>query len=781
LSLPFRIDPGSPTPPRRVGILLSTALLLALTPALAQDAGLGGAWMPQGPAPAADGQSENAFPNNEISGAVHTVLAHPSNPDILYVGAVNGGIWRTMSGSAASPSWGTRTDGVPSGAIGAMEFDPTDAQHRTIWAGIGRFSSFGRLGRSRAGLLHSVNAGNSWKVVDGGGLLRGKNVSGIAPRGTTIVVSVNQADINTFGNIGVFRSTDGGATFSQVSFAPGSGLPGGIAFDLVSDPVDPARLYTTVVCAELVGGENGVYRSDDMGATWTKVSSPAIDALMTCSTTNAEMAVGPADNAYLAVANGGRLAGLFRSGDGGGSWAQLDTPVTLNNVGIHPGGQASIHMSILADPTADTIVYVGGDRQPFTLEEGLPFPPQFPNSIGAENFSGRLFRCDAALPLTSQCTPLTHIGTASNSSPHADSREMVFDAAGNIVQVDDGGVWRRTSPRDATGDWFSINGDLGVSEQHDASFDTLADIAFVGTQDNDDPHQNAPDDRSWFVLLSGDGGDTAVDAAFAPGTSLRYDSAQGLQAFVQTFWDADNNLLSFLFPALTVLGGGSPFVGQFVTPVEVNPTDGFRIVIGGANSVYESFDGGSTISEIGPGITINGNGVEPVAYGAVDNPDILYVGGGPGGNHFYVRTGPPPAPLVESLTFPGNTPADSIIRDIVIKPGDSATAFVNTLTRVFRTTDAGATWDNLTGDIQTFAPGALRASTYVPRTDSDVLVVSSFEAGVLYARESSGFTDWKRLGTKLPNVPVMDLHFDEENDVLVAGTLGRGAWKLQLE
>jgi hypothetical protein len=358
---------------------------------------------------------------------------------------------------------------------------------------------------------------------------------------------------------------------------------------------------------------------------------------------------------------------------------------------------------------------------------------------------------------------------------------MVFDAAGNIVQVDDGGVWRRTSPRDDTGDWFSINGDLGVSEQHDASFDTLADIAFVGTQDNDDPHQNAPDDRSWFVLLSGDGGDTAVDAAFAPGTSLRYDSAQGLQAFVQTFWDADNNLLSFLFPALTVLGGGSPFVGQFVTPVEVNPTDGFRIVIGGANSVYESFDGGSTISEIGPGITINGNGVEPVAYGAVDNPDILYVGGGPGGNHFYVRTGPPPAPLVESLTFPGNTPADSIIRDIVIKPGDSATAFVNTLTRVFRTTDAGATWDNLTGDIQTFAPGALRASTYVPRTDSDVLVVSSFEAGVLYARESSGFTDWKRLGTKLPNVPVMDLHFDEENDVLVAGTLGRGAWKLQLE
>ena len=68
----------------------------------------------------------------------------------------------------------------------------------------------------------------------------------------------------------------------------------------------------------------------------------------------------------------------------------------------------------------------------------MPYPPQFPNSIGANNFSGRLFRCDASLATGSQCTPLTHIGTASNSSPHADSREMTFDAAGNLIETDDG-------------------------------------------------------------------------------------------------------------------------------------------------------------------------------------------------------------------------------------------------------------------------------------------------------------------------------------------------------
>ena len=58
------------------------------------------------------------------------------------------------------------------------------------------------------------------------------------------------------------------------------------------------------------------------------------------------------NNVYCAIANAGRLAGLFRSGDGGTTWTAMDRPRTgPNNVGIHPGAQASIHMSIVADPT----------------------------------------------------------------------------------------------------------------------------------------------------------------------------------------------------------------------------------------------------------------------------------------------------------------------------------------------------------------------------------------------------------------------------------------------
>jgi hypothetical protein len=752
--------------------LFALGAVLLPAPAFAEN------WNPQGPGPAIDGQTENVVPDNEVVGAIHVVLAHPTDAGTLYVGSVNGGVWKTTNGNSASPSWKSLTDTMPASAIGALDFDYADSRTRTLWAGVGRWSSFGRLGGNRVGLYKSTNAGANWTLVNGGGVLFGKDISGVAARGNTIVIAVDTADAFTFANIGIWRSTDGGATFTQIAVGNGAltGLPGGVTHDLVGDRAHPTRLFTSVVFAGLVGGVNGVYRSNDTGATWTKVSNAAMDALMPASnvTNNVEFAIGSSNNVYAAIVNSGRLAGLFRSGDGGTTWTAMDRPRTgPNNVGIHPGAQGSLHLSIVADPVDPNLVYIGGDRQPFTAEEGLPFPPQFPNSIGANNFSGRLFRCNAALPAGSQCTPLTHSSTASNSSPHADSREMTFDAAGSLIETDDGGIYRRTNAS-GVGDWFSLNGDLLVSEQHDLSFDTLSDITFVGTQDNDDPHQGVPDSPLWFVLLSGDGGDTAVEGQSAgPGVSTRYDSAQSLQAFVRTFWDAGNNLLGFVFPPLTPVGGSPAFVGQFTTPVEINAVTPTRLILGGANGVYETFNQGDTIQRIST-VVINGSGVEPVSYGVPGNPDLLLVGST---DRVFLRTAAHPAPLTQVLTYPG-TGTGRTVRDTVIDPDDGNAFYLTNLIDVFQSLDGGATWTALTGNLQSYAPIALRAIAYVPRPDDDdILVVSTFN-GIYRSRKSDGFTIWKPYGAQLPNVPIFDLHYDAENGVLVAGTLGRGAWKL---
>ena len=794
---------GSAAAPPRTGsawspvLAVAVALVVAGMPAatVLDAQGFGGRWQPQGPAPLEFAQIENVVPNNQAEGAIHTVAAHPTDPDVVYVGTVNGGIWRTTNATALEPSWQQLTDAQASLSIGALEFDPSDSRARTLVAGVGLWSSFGRLGGPRTGLLRTTNAGNSWTPIDGGGILLGKNVSGVAARGSTLVVSVDLADAFTFGNIGIFRSTNGGASFQRISGAPGSGLPPGVAYDLVGDPNDANRLYTNVNFADLVGGQNGIYRSDDAGATWTRVSDPAIDALIISGgTSNIEIAVGQSDNVFVAVANSGRLAGVFRSPDGGATWQAMDIPGTIEDgvfIGIHPGGQASLHMSIVADPTDPNIVYVGGDRQPFAAEgSGNPALPQFPNSIGAFNFSGRLFRGDAAQPSGSQWAHLTHRsdlgpaggGTASSSSPHADSREMVFDATGNLLQTDDGGIYRRTDPRSASGDWFSLAGDLQVIEMHSSSYDAFSDILFGGTQDNGSEVQDVPGAQNWFLLLSGDGGDTAVDDFSNPAFSTRYNSAQLLQAFVRSFWNTGNGLLGFTFPARTLVGGGAPPVYQFVTPVEMNAVDPFRLIIGAVNGVYETFDRGDTIQAVGPGILVNGSGRDAVSYGSPGNPDVVYVGSN---DTIFVRTGASGTPFVQSTTFPGNG-TGSTVRDIVIDPSDWRRAVVcNTAGRVFSTPDAGATWTELTGDLGNSAAGICYAITYVERLDDDDpgetndAIIVGMNNGAFVARENQGFTSWKAMGTGLPTAPVFDLDYDAGTDVLIASTLGRGSFRLE--
>src|SRR5205823_701453 len=138
------------------------------------------------------------------------------------------------------------------------------------------------------------------------------------------------------------------------------------------------------------------------------------------------------------------------------SWTTMDLPGTTEKVkgepiffGIHPGSQGSVHLSIVADPTNPNVVYIGGDRQP-----GGGFnEPDFPNASGAKDFSGRHFIGNAAAPAGSQWSVLEDNG-AGGTAPHADSRVMVFESNGNILEGDDGGIyWLNTPGNPVTRHW----------------------------------------------------------------------------------------------------------------------------------------------------------------------------------------------------------------------------------------------------------------------------------------------------------------------------------------
>ena len=234
-----------------------------------------------------------------------------------------------------------------------------------------------------------------------------------------------------------------------------------------------------------------------------------------------------------------------------------------------------------------------------------------------------------------------------------------------LIEVDDGGIYRRTSPRNNQGDWYSINGDLQVTEIHDIAYDSNSNILLGGSQDNGAVQQISSNSTRWEVVevinqsivgvversSPGDGGDVAIDDTSIPGHSIRYISAQSLGSFRRQVYDAKNNLISedLLTPNI---------IGNFVTPVVLNANNPSRIAIGGAFGIFESFDRGDSFREIfGPGSVsfgVIGLAQMAVEYGGyrngTANPAVLYVGSD---GEVFVRTRGHRKPATDTGPVPG--------------------------------------------------------------------------------------------------------------------------------
>lgn len=462
------------------------------------------------------------------------------------------------------------------------------------------------------------------------------------------------------------------------------------------------------------------------------------------------------------------------------------------------GGQSGTHLAIIADPTTPNIVYLSGDRQ------------DFPNIIGATDFSSNIWRGNinvartgtlpGTLPGPTGAIPSpqwAHMGhsnavaaipgggTAQGSAGHADSRNMVFDGNGNLVEVDDGGIYRRTSPLDNTGDWSSVIGNLAVTELHDVAFDPISNTIIGGAQDTGCPQQTAPGSLTWFDFTTADGGDTKVDPFSVAPNSLRYTSTQGFGGASRCSFNASNQrqtcnglLLNLRCPGPATCGtnpvDAAPVNFPFVTPIELNvndPANPQRLIIIAGNSAYESNNGGDTIFQVrdAAGNPVGGNAVA-IAAGHPLNPELLYVGG-----PLRVRT-----TAAGGLTLTGTQPPNGSVSDIALNATDAAVAYVVTSNGVSFTTDTGAHWTDITGDLfsasQQRAPGTLRAIQFIPGSPDKIYVGAD---GGVFVSSTASLKFWNRVGTAtFPNALVLDSDYDAAGDRLVAGTLGRGAWTL---
>ena len=200
----------------------------------------GATWVAQGPVPMLNGNGTTFPPSaqNPVNGGGHALAIHPTNPNIVYFGGINGGVWRSDNALALTPTWTPLTDTQPSQSIGGLALDRGNPN--VIIAGTGKWSSFFQDGGQNGLLLISQNGGASWTVVTDP-LFTDQQISGVVIRGATLLVATRY-----FG-VGLARSTNGGATWTAISGAPGSGLPDGGLYDLVEDRQNANRLYATMV------------------------------------------------------------------------------------------------------------------------------------------------------------------------------------------------------------------------------------------------------------------------------------------------------------------------------------------------------------------------------------------------------------------------------------------------------------------------------------------------------------------------------------------------------
>src|SRR5215471_8997875 len=214
--------------------LLAFASLVALSVGAAALAAP--AWVEQGPGPILNGQDEG-LTNNPVAGAINAIV--PITADTVFVGTVNGGVWKTSNATAATPTWTPLTDTqLPALSIDSLAMSPVNAN--TLFAGTGSTSSDQSYGSPGFGVARSTDGGTTWTVL-AGATFTGRAITSIVP--TSLVSGGNVVLAATLrGSLaGVCRSTDNGVSFTRISGNGTSGLPDAGVSQLIADPGNANR------------------------------------------------------------------------------------------------------------------------------------------------------------------------------------------------------------------------------------------------------------------------------------------------------------------------------------------------------------------------------------------------------------------------------------------------------------------------------------------------------------------------------------------------------------
>ena len=252
------------------------------------------------------------------SGRVVDFAVQPDKTQVIYVATASGGIWKTVNNGT---TWSPVFDSEGSYSIGCLAMDPTNSN--AIWVGTGENNSQ----RSVAfgdGVYRSDDGGKSWTNM---GLKESEHIGDIVidPRDTNVVYVAAQGPLwKSGGERGLYKTTDGGATWERIlHISDDTGIN-----EVLMDPRNPDVLYASSyqrrrhVWTLINGGpESGIHKSTDAGATWTKLESGLPKEEMG----KIGMAISPAnpDVIYAIIEAQREDGGVYKSTDRGESWKKV--------------------------------------------------------------------------------------------------------------------------------------------------------------------------------------------------------------------------------------------------------------------------------------------------------------------------------------------------------------------------------------------------------------------------------------------------------------------------
>ena len=732
-------------------------------------------WTQIGPAPIPNGQTNP--PISPVSGRTVAIAVHPTNPDIVYVGAAQGGVYRSLDGGL---NWTPIFDNAMSLAIGSLALAPSNPEILYVGTGEPNGSADCFFG---VGLYRIDNASTTADLtgpidppvttgIPGTTTFTGRAISQILVHPTdpaTIFVSTytgiggNPAgsfgfDIPPLALLGVYRSTNATSaspTFQKLNVTASGSVPPDTSGnarirDIVFDPSDPNILVAWVYGPASAGG-GGLYRSTDALA-----PTPTFTQVVTTLTadTPGELTanrVGGVTRMWAATGeSGGRVR---RSTDGGATWS---APLT--------GGQnfcfnqCFYDIAIAANPTVADTLHLGGS----------PILVQARSTDGGNTF------------------------TQSAQSLHVDTHAIEYAPSDpNIVYFgSDGGIWRSTN--DGTS-WIDLNND----DYHATQFQSIAihptDPQFLlgGTQDNGTLFLQP--NATWIGTDGGDGGYALIDQNAADLVNV----TQYHTYFNQTTGMGFARRFSAVPPSGgwgNPLGCGSGFIPNgmvcpsqsvlFYAPMALGPGNPNTVYFG-ADQVWRSANQGTTMASVSQVLSPGPLGAV-VTIAISPQNDNVRIAGTRNGKVFATTTGANPMTDVTNANMPKPHPLDPnqrrAVSRAVIDPTNSNVAYV-----AFGGYGVAAgqhIWKTV--DLAAGANAWFPAGNGIPDVPVNSMVIDPAAPFTLYAATdigvyatTDGGANWTPYTTGMPRVTVFDLSFLNQpgNRVIRAATHGRGIWE----